>query len=214
MSSELKSSFDPQECASLHKKILQRATQQSFDSAQPSKSLLDDCSDTLRARLLPDLQDFLGAIAPRSTSTEVTLLAPFSLYQGPKTFFIHKELPQFERYKDNLVTLYPAKESAGGLFFLQNLKLACRIDSDLQIPPRSLWFPLTIILQRWLQMWETSKIAPDLKFKPWTEWDLQASLEAWDQLVDAIESRLPTHVPRQPTYEPLVEQSIADKWAE
>lgn len=206
--------FDSAECASLHNKILKRATQHISENAQQSSNSLQGCRDEIRARLLPDLQDFLAAITARSVSTGTTPLTPFSLCPDLDRFFQHSNIPHFAPHKDNLIILYPAKNSAGGLFFMQHHKLASWIDSDLQLPPESSWLPLATILQRWLHMWDTGKITSDLKFKPWSEWDLEAALKAWDELVEAIEERLPHPVTRQTTHEPLIEQTVADKWAE
>ncbi|KAH0383225.1 hypothetical protein KCU92_g5543, partial [Aureobasidium melanogenum] len=214
MSSETKPLFAPAECANLHSQILQRATQQDHGAIQPSANTLQACSDAIRARLLPETQEFLAAIAARRVSTTSTALTPFSLHPDPQTFFQHTELPHFAPYKDNLVMLYPAKDTAGGLFFLQQQNLASWIDSDLQLPPKTSWLPLATILEQWLQMWDTGKITSELKLKPWCELDLQATLEAWNELVDAIEDRLPDPVPPRPSHESLVEQSVAETWAE
>lgn len=206
--------FDPAECASLHNQILQRATQHNSKIAEQFANALEGYSDEIKARLLPDLQDFLAAISGSPVSIGTTPLTPFSFCPDKDRFFQHRDMPQFTPYKDNLIMLYPARDSAGGLFFMQHHKLASWIDSDLQIPPKSSWLPLATILQRWLQMWDTGKITSDLKFKPWSEWDLEAALQAWNELVEAIEERLPSPVTRQSTHEPLIEQTVADKWAE
>ncbi|KAG9857108.1 hypothetical protein KCU98_g1175, partial [Aureobasidium melanogenum] len=214
MSSEKVPSFDPAECASLHNHILERAIQQSPDTAQPSRDTLQACSDAIRARLLPDIQEFLATITVRSASPASTPLTPFSLQPDPERFFQHTELPQFAEYKDNLVMLYPAKDTAGGLFFLQQHKIASWIDSDLKLPSKSSWLPLASILKRWLHMWDTGKITSGPKLQPWCEGDLQATLKAWDELVDAIQDKRPKPVPRPPTPAPLIEHSVAATWAE
>ncbi|KAK5999684.1 hypothetical protein QM012_005090 [Aureobasidium pullulans] len=192
MPDEKKSSFDPAECAILHNQILQRATQQSPDTAQSSRDALQAYSDATRARLLPDLQEFLDTLTVRPA----TSLTPFSLHPDPETFF---------QYENN---------SIGGLFFLQHHKLASWIESDLQLPPKSSWLPLATILERWLHMWNTGKITSNLELMPWCEHDLQATLEAWNELVDAIEDRLPTSVPQRTTHEPLIEKGVAERWTE
>ncbi|KAG9949332.1 hypothetical protein KCU85_g4304, partial [Aureobasidium melanogenum] len=214
MSSEKVPSFDPAECATLHNHILERATRQDSNDAQPSRDALQACSDAIRSRLLPDIQEFLATITVRSPSTASTPLTPFSLQPDPARFFQHTELPQFAKYKDNLVMLYPAKDTAGGLFFLQQHKIASWIDSDLKLPPKSSWLPLAAILKQWLQMWDTGKITSGPKLQPWCERDLQATLEAWDELVDAIQDKRPKPVPRPPSPAPLIEHSVAATWTE
>ncbi|CAD0091016.1 unnamed protein product [Aureobasidium vineae] len=147
-------------------------------------------------------------------SNEPTLLTPFCHQPDPKLFFQNKELPHFAPSKDTLVLLYPGEATGSGLVFSQQHKVASWIDSDLQLPPKTSWLPLPKILERWIQMWDTGKITPELKLVSWNEWDLPASLRAWAELGDAIEARLPTSVARQTTYEPLIKQSVAEKWIE
>jgi hypothetical protein len=108
-------------------------------------------------------------------------------------------------------------ENEGGLFFDQERGVACWIDLSLGFPPEDSWQPLADILSRWLIMWDAEKIRiqPALSLQPWGQWDLQQSLHVWDELIAAIEERMPVQPPeRSGTTTPLVETTVADQWCD
>ncbi|KEQ63676.1 uncharacterized protein M437DRAFT_45724 [Aureobasidium melanogenum CBS 110374] len=63
-------------------------------------------------------------------------------------------------------------------------------------------------------MWDAGKITSGPKLQPWCEQDLQTTLEAWDELMDAIQDKRPKPVPRPPTSASLIEHSVAATWTE
>ncbi|CAD0114101.1 unnamed protein product [Aureobasidium uvarum] len=205
--------FDPVRCAHLHNELVQRAIK-SQGAASTLENVLEGYDDDFKTRLLPDLESFLANIIARPMSNEPTLLTPFCHQPNPKLFFQNKDLPHFAPFKDTLVLLYPGEATGSGLLFSQQHNVAAWISSDLQLPAKKSWLPLFKILERWIQMWDTGKITPELNLVPWTERDLQASLVAWNELVDVIEAKLPKPVTRPITHEPLIEQSVAQKWTE
>jgi hypothetical protein len=217
--------FDPVECASLHNQLVQRAVQ-AKPSLQPMRDVLSayQTDDSLRARLTPDVQTFLSSIDSWPVQGEVTALTSFCQPPRPRSFFQYKSWPQISPYEDELILLYQdvslTMENDGGLFFDQEREVACWIDPSLGFPPEDSWLPLADILTRWLQMWDAGKIKPnlDLSLQSSGEWEMQQSLQAWDELVKAIEERMPAAAEgeeQQPSNNAaLVDDSVADRWAD
>ncbi|KAF2852119.1 hypothetical protein T440DRAFT_498131 [Plenodomus tracheiphilus IPT5] len=107
-------------------------------------------------------------------------------------------------------------ENEGGLFFNQEREVACCIDPSLGSPPKDSWLPLAEILSRWLMMWDPGKIRvkPELSLQQWGQWDLQQSLNAWDELVAAIGERMPVQFEQRSGNTTLVETTVAERWCD
>ncbi|KAH7384644.1 hypothetical protein BKA66DRAFT_462589 [Pyrenochaeta sp. MPI-SDFR-AT-0127] len=214
--------FDPEECASLHNQLVQRAVQAN-PSLQPSRDVLraHGEDDQLRVRLSSEVQTFLSKIDSWPVQTDSTALTPFCQPPNSRSFFQYKSWPQFSAYEDELILLYQdvslTMENEGGLFFDQEREVACWIDPSLGFPPEDSWFPLAEILRRWLLMWEAGKIKSgmDLSIQAWGQWDLQQSLKAWDELVATIEDKMPAVESEQGSNSTaLVENIVAERWAD
>ncbi|KAK7919973.1 hypothetical protein PG985_007995 [Apiospora marii] len=114
------------------------------------------------------------------------------------------------------VTLYMAgyqfTHHPDGLIFDQKKSLAIMqmdiMDSFTTQNGRQKWYPLEVVLAQWLDMIDVGKIqaVPDgtrtrsEKIGPWTmvgysERQLEETLEVWEQLVSAIEARIPGFAP-------------------
>ena len=223
--------FDVVECASLHNQLLQFAVQ-ATPSLRPIRDVLGayPTDDSLRARLTPDVQTFLSSIDSWPVQGEETALTSFCQPPSPRSFFQYKPWPQISPYEDELILLYQdvsqTLENEGGLFLDQEREVACWIDPSLGFPPEDSWVPLADVLRRWLQMWDTGKIKPnlDLSLQPSGQWEMQQSLKAWDELVNAIEERMPAAAAEGEEQQrssssnsssaALVDDSVADRWAD
>ncbi|KAK8040122.1 hypothetical protein PG993_008533 [Apiospora rasikravindrae] len=82
------------------------------------------------------------------------------------------------------------------------------MDSFVTHNGRQKWYPLEVVLSQWLDMIEIGKIhavaegvrTRSEKFDPWTivgysERQLEETLEVWEQLLTAIEARIPGYTP-------------------
>ncbi len=218
--------FDLVECASLHNQLVQRAVQ-AKPSLQPIRDVLRayPIDDSLGARLTPDVQTFLSSIDSWAVQGEDTALTSFCQPPSPRSLFQYTSWPQISPYGDELILLYQdvflTMINEGGLFFDQEREVACWIDPSLGFPPEDSWFPLAEILRRWLQMWDAGKIKPnfDLSLQNFGQWEIQQSLEAWHELVNAIEEKMPAAAEgeeQQPRSNSaaLVDSSVADRWAD
>ncbi|KAF2124689.1 hypothetical protein P153DRAFT_434934 [Dothidotthia symphoricarpi CBS 119687] len=213
--------FDPIECASLHNQLVQRAVQAN-PSLQPSRDVLrlQSEDDPLIFRLSAHVRMFLTIINSWPVEADFTALTPFCQPPSSRSFFQYKAWPQFSAYEDELILLYQdvsvTMENEGGLFFDQEREVACWIDPSLGFPPEDSWFPLAEILRRWLLMWDAGKIKSDrdLSMQEWGEWELQQSLNAWDELITAIEERMPAgENEHEKSSIALVQNSVVDQWA-
>ena len=212
VSDDEKSLFDPLECARLHNDLVRLAGY--VDGAQSSRDAIRLCSPELRARLSPKLQTFLTRINARPSNTKTTTIMPFCHLTRYQHLFEYKDWSQFRPHADNLVLIFSDNRTVheGGLFFDQRRELACWIDPSLGFPLDESWIPLADILRRWIRMWDTRKITDDHKLQPTGSWDFVESLRAWNELLTAIESRLPgTTIQNQVDATPLVDREVATK---
>ncbi|KAK8085930.1 hypothetical protein PG994_000904 [Apiospora phragmitis] len=113
------------------------------------------------------------------------------------------------------VTLYSTNQFASypdGLVFDQKKTLAIMQmsihDGFVTQNGRQKWYPLEVVLSQWLDMIEVGKVqavaegvrSRSEKQGPWTlvgysERQLEETLEVWEQLLNAIEARIPDHTP-------------------
>ena len=211
--------FDPKECASLHNQLVQRR-KEATPSIQPLQDVLGahSAGSSPRARLSPDVQTFFATIESWPVEGESTALTSFCQPPSSQSLFQYRSWAQFFAYEDELILLYQVvsltMENEGGLFFDQEREVACWIDPSLGFPPVDSWLPLAEILSRWLMMWDAGKmrVEPELSLQPWGQWDLQQSLNAWDELVAAIEERMPVQPEQRSSTTTLVDTSVADRW--
>jgi len=211
--------FDPKECASLHNQLVQRR-KEATPSIQPLQDVLGahSAGSSPRARLSPDVQTFFATIESWPVEGESTALTSFCQPPSSQSLFQYRSWAQFSAYEDELILLYQVvsltMENEGGLFFDQEREVACWIDPSLGFPPVDSWLPLAEILSRWLMMWDAGKmrVEPELSLQPWGQWDLQQSLNAWDELVAAIEERMPVQPEQRSSTTTLVDTSVADRW--
>jgi hypothetical protein len=216
------SQFDPNECASLHNQLVQRL-REANPSIQPLQGVLraQSADNSLMSRLSPDIRTFFATIESWPVEGESTALTSFCPRPSSHSSFQYRSWPQFAAYEDELILLYQdvsiTMENEGGLFFDQEREVACWIDPSLGFPPEDSWLPLAKILSRWLIMWDAGKmrVEPALSLQPWGQWDLQQSLLALDELIAAIEERMPVRISkRSGTTTPLVETTVADWWCD
>lgn len=221
MSEYSTSQFDPNKCASLHNELVQRL-KEANPSIQPLQGVLitHRVDDSLRRRLSPDVRTFLSAIESWPVEGDVTALTSFCQPPRAQSLFQYRSWPQFSVYEDKLILLYQdvslTMEKEGGLFFDQERKVACWIDPSLGFPPEDSWLPLGDILSRWLMMWDAGKmrVEPELSLQPWGQWDLQQSLNAWHELVAAIEERMPVQPEQKSGTTALVDTVAAERWCD
>lgn len=103
----------------------------------------------------------------------------------------------------DIILLYPDDLSDaymdGGLYFELDSFYATTWRLDIsKLPPSdsASWVPLEVVLTKMLEMWDVGKFQRDaplstVGFVPWVAQDLQDALEAWDDLLAAIEERMP-----------------------
>lgn len=219
MSADDTSQFDPNECASLHNQLVQRR-KEANPSIQPLQHVLraHSADNALRTRLSPAVRTFLATVESWPVEGESTALTSFCQPPSAQSLFHYRAWPQFSPYEDDLLLLYQdvslTVENEGGLFFDQAREVACWIDPSLGFPPEDAWLPLADILSRWLMMWDAGKmrVEPHLSLQPWGPWDLQQSLNAWDELVAAIEERMPVPPEQRSGTSTLVETIVAERW--
>ncbi|EDU41639.1 hypothetical protein A1F97_07318 [Pyrenophora tritici-repentis] len=58
------------------------------------------------------------------------------------------------------------------------------------------------------------RVEPELSLQPWGQWDLQQSLNAWDELVAAIEERMPVQPEQRSDTTTLFETTVAERWCD
>lgn len=221
MSEDDTSQFDPKECASLHNQLVQRL-KKANPSIQPIQDVLvtHGADDSLRTRLSADIRIFLSNVESWLVEGMSTALMSFCQPPSSTSLFQYRSWPQFSAYEDDLILLYQdvslTMENEGGLFFDQEREVACWIDPSLGFPPEDSWLPLAEILSRWLIMWDVEKMRaePELSLRPWGQWDLQQSLNAWDELVTAIEERMPVQTEQRSSTTTLVETAVAERWCD
>ncbi|KAF2472770.1 uncharacterized protein BDR25DRAFT_219499 [Lindgomyces ingoldianus] len=145
----------------------------------------------------------------------------------PSNLFINHSEEKSRGEKERFLTLYAANDIAehpGGLIFDQNTDTAIiqmTVEDGSTIHNgRQLWYPLETVLEAWLDMIHVGKIravtgdveGPNPKFDPWinipySDKMLQETISVFNQLVEAIESRMPgTH--QEPSATGLVDDVI------
>ncbi|XP_014550210.1 hypothetical protein COCVIDRAFT_43185 [Bipolaris victoriae FI3] len=65
-------------------------------------------------------------------------------------------------------------------------------------------------------MWDAGKmrVEPELSLQPWGQWDLRQSLKAWDELVTAIEERMPVQPEQRSGTTTLIETAVGERWCD
>ncbi|EHK18300.1 uncharacterized protein TRIVIDRAFT_225614 [Trichoderma virens Gv29-8] len=137
----------------------------------------------------------------------------------PGEFFAREAADLFDEPVDSLICLYypnigQGGEGGGGLLYHQGYHLAAVLmhmdDYDYVLPVeahRELWHPLETVLSNWIQLihlgkaqvtasprdtpglYGSEKIGP-WEWRPYSEAQVAACIDAWDRLCEAIETRI------------------------
>lgn len=194
---------DPQLCASLHDALVHRLPNLIQPPGSPTlATLLQQNNPALFAALHgSNLLAFLSLSTDFSPDPNlaggIPYLTPQVLKPDPAQFLAYRDLDIENLYPAHIL-LYPDPESSsgGGIIYDPNTDLATW--GYLTPWPRAEdWVPLEGILRQWLHLWDTGKYVHDsdtscLAIRGWVARDVDNALEAWDALLDAIASRLPS----------------------
>ncbi|KAK2855573.1 hypothetical protein FQN49_005059 [Arthroderma sp. PD_2] len=129
-------------------------------------------------------------------------LTPHVLQPLPATFFKFADwIGEDEDDYDFIILLYErhylsAQIEDGGLFFNMLNGTAYFFEFPGKFPPLDEWLPLSVVLGKWLVLWDTGKYYWDTtdnacKVRDFIEDDVLNTLEAWNTLIYEIESRRP-----------------------
>ncbi|KAK7949397.1 uncharacterized protein PG986_010283 [Apiospora aurea] len=202
-------------CAELHNQILDLGTRKQLalgdgsSNPNPTKPQVRQHpnwfehwgkrAEAVRPMLSPDLVAFLERAGDAGDDHSFFLLR---MVEDPADWTRYVTL-----YSANLLASHP-----DGLVFDQKKGLAIMqmdiMDGFVTQNGRQKWYPLEVVLGQWLDMIEMGKIQAvaegartrSEKFDPWaivgySERQLEETLEVWEQLLIAIEARIPNYTP-------------------
>ncbi|GKT93654.1 hypothetical protein Ct61P_11504 [Colletotrichum tofieldiae] len=213
--------FDPVRCAELHNQLLANAI-----------AHVPGAADHVVRDAIPRVLDVAPEWANTDAIDEVpiyqflSLLDSYRPLEFPLTPEFWQPRPAFfwnELYQDfedrDLILLYPDNTDSpimdGGLYFNLDTNLVHWGRINLHpLPPDDAWVPLELALRKALDMWECGKFHWDpssftnvdaLSIRSWAVRDLEAAVASWNDLLVAIQDRLPLPAgdERPPFHEPL-----------
>ncbi|KAF7518591.1 hypothetical protein G7054_g13402 [Neopestalotiopsis clavispora] len=207
-------SLDVERCAALHNEILWYGWNKSGGRPEDFPGVNwhehhrgDDGAADARKRLSAPLAAFLDQALTTSDFRQ-SFFYHLSGLNAPAYMWDNHDWYQDEFDKDRYLTLYLAHSMAShpdGLVYDQVKHKAIMQmsihDRDIAMNGRQEWLPLEVILTAWLDMIDVSKVQAvpdDVEWQPWimvpySEKQLNATVTAFDRLVDAIESRMPNY---------------------
>lgn len=204
--------FDPQLCASLHNKLVQNAckadprllpkVQRGLFSLSPGL-ILDDSDPRqqiapaeIRERLGSELNEFLDFIDVYPQDTRQPFTPICVMPHLPYRWQFAERCSNDGHSCENAILLYQNNgwrdvDTTGGLFFDPHTQLARWFDMDLNEDTGNQddWIPLDVVLSRWINLWETGRFISLGDVAEWIESDVDAAVNAWNGLLDAVESR-------------------------
>lgn len=141
---------------------------------------------------------FLSLIKTFTAASNLTSLTPFALQPdinylllGPSSNYDHFTVNGFP----TVIRLYAGCRGTKTQGLLLDVRTGlAHWDTGGPLPPNDEvnWPPLERILQTWIDQWDDGKFYWDngAKMRSWTKSDLRFSLDAWDSLLEEIESRI------------------------
>lgn len=221
--------FSPERCADLHNQLVGYAveadndlaphiTRNKFHLPEAPTTRPDDPSTPVRNCLSDGLILFLESIDTWNGS-----LIPFAnlAYAVPpilQRFWDFAEHIPEGRYQ-NAILLYGDSESSnsGGLFFDMDTNLVYwQLIPGFVWPNPEDWVPLELALTKWLKMWEVGKVEKlahgSIGLRQWCDWELERDLEAWDDLLQAIELKMPDTGGTSEVKRGMVDRTILGQW--
>jgi hypothetical protein len=221
--------FSPERCADLHNQLVGHAVEADSDLAphitrnvfhlpEAPTTRPDDPSTPVRNYLSDGLILFLESIDTWNGS-----LIPFAnlAYAVPpilQRFWDFAEHIPEGRYQ-NAILLYGDSESSnsGGLFFDMDTNLVYwQLIPGFVWPNAEDWVPLELALTKWLRMWEVGKVEKlahgSIGLRQWCDWELERDLEAWDDLLQAIELKMPDTGGTSEVKRGMVDRTILGQW--
>ncbi|MCJ1252012.1 hypothetical protein MMC30_009250 [Trapelia coarctata] len=222
--------FSPQRCAELHNLLVAYAveansdlaphiTRNAFTPPAAPTTHPEDSNTPIRSYLSVDIILFLESIDTwEDSSSPFSNVAPFAHPPTLHRFWDFDEYLPADQYQ-NAVLLYGDSESsnAGGLFFDMDTSLVYwQLIPGFQWPKPEDWIPLEVALTRWLKMWETGKVQKlghgYMGLQKWCAWELERDLKAWDNLLHAIEGKMPDRSNNSDVKIGLVDPTILGQW--
>ncbi|KAL2754186.1 hypothetical protein ACRALDRAFT_2028657 [Sodiomyces alcalophilus JCM 7366] len=214
--------FDPVRCAELHNQLLAKAI-----SHIPGITAAEVRRDVI-ARLLDVAPEWADMDAPDEVPIYrfLSLLDSYRPLEVPLTPEFRQPMPSYfwnDLYRDmdtrDLILLYPDNTDSpvmdGGLYLNLDTNLVHwgRVNIG-PLPPDDAWVPLELALTKALDMWDSGKFhwgpspfnsEDTLSTRPWAERDLDEAVVAWEDLLAAIQDRLPLppDAPKPPFQDPL-----------
>ncbi|ETS74764.1 hypothetical protein PFICI_13248 [Pestalotiopsis fici W106-1] len=206
-------SLDVERCAALHNEILWHGWNKSggrpedFPGVNWYEQYRDDGAGDSRKRFSAPLAAFLDK-ALSTSNVAHSFFYHLSGLNAPSYMWDNHEWYQDDPDKYRYLTLYLAHSMAShpdGLVYDQREHKAIMQmsihDRDVAMNGRQEWLPLEVILTGWLDMLDVGKVQAvpdDVEWQPWimvpySQKQLDATVAAFDRLVDAIESRMPNY---------------------
>lgn len=215
--------LDPVRCAELHNQLLAKAIAHTPGAAD----------EVVRGDVITRLLEVAPEWADMDDPDEVPIYRFLSLLDSYRPLDV-RLTPEFwqpvpayfwnEGYGDvdsrDIILLYPDNTDFpvmdGGLYLNLDTNLVHwgRLNLGQPLPPDDAWVPLELALTKALNMWECGKFhwGPSpfnsddaVSTRPWTGRDLDEAIAAWEDLLHAIQDRLPLppDAPKPPFQEPL-----------
>ena len=205
-------------CADLHNAIVRQLARPEYGTRRDYISILETQQPALYSTLQgTQLLEFLSLIDNYDGPNNSAYLTPKVRKPEPACFLWYREFDVGDHYPEHIL-LYPDAESGnnGGIIY----DLATDLATWAYFPPwprEDEWSPLAEILSKWLESCDVGRFYvdeasryPDIR--PWVPRDVEAALESWTALTNAIAVRLPldnedaTDNPVQ-NPEPILQQS-------
>lgn len=219
--------FDPAKCAQLHNQILTIvaagprgasnrlvnffAAYEDVEAADPSRQYLSE-------PLVKFLSQIDVAVADGDNFSDTLSFTPHLAQPHLASFWSYSEWDLEDQYP-HAILLYPEAggDGEGGVFFDMSTNLAVMIIVSAEFPHKDQWQPLEIILQRYLDLFESGKYhvsdydsnATGCSAEPWVEQDVLATLEQYHALLDAIAARIAGAMVED---KPLVSTDTLTRW--
>lgn len=192
-------------CVDLHNRLVRR-----LPHPVAASQIRRDLVTTLQAQepdLYNDLQgtallQFLSGIDNYDSEDGRYQFTPQVRKPDPSSFLSYRMFDVAGEYPAH-VLLYPDAESgnSGGIIYDPTTDLATWAFFP-PWPRPSEWVPLSDILTKWMEQWDSGKFFWDaeigsLAVHSWVSQDVDEAVEAWTALLNAITTRLPTSTPPQ-----------------
>jgi len=221
--------FSPERCADLHNRLVGYAVEADSELAphivrnvfrlpEAPTTRPGDPDTPIHNYLSAGLILFLESIDTWDGSLIPFANLPYAVPPNLHRFWHFAEHMPEDQYQ-NAILLYGDSESgnSGGLFFDMDTNLVYwQLIPGFTWPKPEDWVPLELALTKWLKMWEAGKVEKlahgYMGLRQWCDWELERDLEAWNNLLQAIEARMPDTGSSAEVKRGMVDRTILGQW--